>query len=120
MAYLGLVPSEHSSGTSRHQGPITKCGNSHVRWMLIEVAQHYRKTPKVSMHLTARQEGLPRSVKALSWKAQQRLNKRYVRLKMRRLHENKIKVAVARELAAFIWELSRVLPEHPADQQAVA
>jgi len=120
MAYLGLVPSEHSSGSSRHQGPITKCGNSHARWILIEVAQHYRMSPKVSKELSARQEGLPRSVKALSWKAQQRLNKRYVKLKMRRLHENKIKVAVARELAAFIWELSRVLPETPAKQQAAA
>jgi len=120
MAYLGLVPSEHSSGTSRHQGPITKCGNSHARWILVEVAQHYRMFPKVSKELSARQEGLPRAVKALSWKAQQRLHKRYIKLKMRRLHENKIKVAVARELAAFIWELSRVMEEAPAQHEAAA
>ena len=108
MAYLGLVPSENSTGDRRRQGGITKTGNGHVRWMLIEVATSYRLAPKISMHLSRRQEGLSGPVKALSWKAQKRLHKRYVRLKLRRLHENKIKVAIARELAAFIWELAQV------------
>ena len=55
MSFIGLVPSEHSSGTTRRQGAITKCGNSHTRWMLIECAQHYRKAPKVGAALTQRQ-----------------------------------------------------------------
>ena len=113
MAYLGLVPSEHSSGGKRRLGGITKTGNSHVRWILVEVAGSYRWAPKVSKELSRRQEGLNGAIKQLSWNAQKRLNKRYVRLRMRRLHENKIKVAIARELAAFIWELDRVLKAQP-------
>ena len=113
MAYLGLTPSEHSSGERRRQGGITKCGNSHARWILIEVAQHYRLPPKVSKELTRRQEGLSREVKELSWRAQNRLHRRYLRLLMRGLHQNKIIVAIARELAAFIWELARLLEGKP-------
>jgi transposase len=109
MAYLGLTPSEHSSGQRRRQGGITKCGNSHARWILIEVAQHSRLPPKVSKELSRRQEGLSREIKELSWRAQNRLHRRYVRLLMRGVHQNKIIVAVARELVAFIWELARVL-----------
>lgn len=109
MAYLGLVPSEDSSGARRRQGAITKSGNSHVRWMLVEVAQHYRMAPKVSKELSRRQEGLSRAVKAVSWKAQNRLHRRYVKLTLRRLQHNKIIVALARELAAFIWELDRAM-----------
>ena len=109
MAYLGLVPTEDSSGDKRRQGAITKCGNSHARWILVEVADCYRYDPKISKELSRRQEGLSKSVKELSWKAQKRLNKRYVRLLMRRLHINKIKVAIARELAAFIWELGQLI-----------
>ena len=109
MAYLGLVPGEHSSGSSRRQGAITKCGNSHVRWMLIEAAHHYRLPPKINKALSVRQEALPRAVKELSWRAQNRLHRRFVHLKLRGLHHNKITVAIARELAAFIWELARVV-----------
>lgn len=105
MAFVGLVPSEHSSGGTRRQGAITKCGNSHARWMLVECAQHFRRAPKISGTLTDRQSGLPRQVKELSWRMQNRLNKRYIKLKMRGKQENKCIVAVARELAAFIWEL---------------
>lgn len=120
MAYLGLVPSEHSSGDSRHQGSITKTGNSHVRWILVEIVHAYRLPPKVSTHLTVRQEKLRRSIKALSWKAQKRLHARYVKLLMRRLHENKIKVAIAREMAAFIWELGRIMKEADVPPAAAA
>lgn len=105
MSFLGLVPSEHSSGGTRRQGAITKCGNSHARWMLIECAQHFRRSPKMSANLTTRQIGLSNEVKTLSWRMQNRLNKRYVKLKMRGKNENKCIVAVARELVAFIWEL---------------
>jgi transposase len=113
MAYLGLVPSEDSSNEKRRQGPITKCGNSHARWMLVEVAHHYRMSPKVSKELTDRQAGLSAAVKELSWRAQRRLHHRYIKLRMRRLHENKITVAVARELAAFIWELAYIVEGRP-------
>lgn len=105
MAFLGLVPSEHSSGGKRRQGAITKCGNSHARWMLIECSQHFRKSPQIGAALTTRQIGLTTEVKNLSWRMQHRLHKRYVKLKMRGKNENKCIVAVARELAAFIWEL---------------
>jgi transposase len=109
MAYLGLVPSESSSGNNRHQGAITKTGNTHARWILVEIAHAYRTAPKVSKELSRRQEGQHGAVKTLSWKAQNRLHKRYIRLRMRRLHENKVKVAIARELVGFIWELAHVM-----------
>jgi transposase len=109
MAYLGLVPSEQSSGDRRRQGSITKSGNSHVRWILVEVAHHYRIPPKVSKELSHRQQKLSREVCALGWRAQERLHRRFSRLTLRGLHPNKVTVAIARELAAFIWELARVL-----------
>ena len=105
MAFLGLVPGEETSGSKRRQGAITKCGNSHCRWMLVECAQHFRKAPKVGSALTTRQEGQGKAVKELSWRMQNRLHKRYVKLKARGVNENKVIVALARELSAFIWEL---------------
>ncbi len=105
MAFVGLVPSEHSSGSSRRQGSITKSGNTHARWMLVEAAQHARRTPKVSGALTLRQQGQPDQVKELSWRMQNRLHKKYTRLKFRGKLENKCVVAVAREMLGFIWEL---------------
>jgi len=109
MAYLGLVPGEESSGTTRRQGPITKCGNSHARWILVECAASYNMPPKVGRELSARQEGLSREVKALSWKVQNRLSRRWYRLQMRGVLYNKIRVAVARELSSYIWDLSKIV-----------
>ena len=114
MAYLGLVPSEHSSGTRRRQGSITKTGNGHARWMLVECASHYRMAPKVSAALSARQEGQSRAVKGLGWRAQHRLHHRFKALSARKLNRNKVVVAVARELCAFIWELHAVVSEELA------
>ncbi len=111
MAYLGLIPREDSSGEKRRMGSITKCGNSHARWMIIESAAHYRMPPKISKALSARQEGLSREVRALSWRAQNRLNKRWYTLSLRGLHFNKIRTATARELAAFIWELAMLIEQ---------
>lgn len=105
MAFVGLVPSEHSSGTTRRLGSITRCGNSHVRWMLVEAAQHARRAPKVSRDLTRRQQGQSDEVRQLSWRMQNRLHKRYVKLRMRRKEENKCIIAVAREICGFLWEL---------------
>jgi transposase len=114
MGYLGLVPGEHSSGAKRRQGSITKCGNSHVRWMLIESAQACRLPEKVSKALTDRQQGIPEAIRALLWRARNRLCKKYRRMRARGLHENKATTAIARELCAFIRELYvRVLPGNP-------
>ena len=109
MAFLGLVPSEESSGGKRRQGSITKCGNTHARWMLCESAQAYRREPKISALLSSRQEGQSHEVKALSWRMQKRLSKRYRRLRARGIRDAKCVVAVARELSAFIWELQTKL-----------
>jgi transposase len=119
MAYLGLVPSEHSSSTRRRQGAITKCGNSHTRWMLVEVSHHYRLPPKVSKELSRRQEGLSREVRELSWRAQHRLNRRFMKLTLRGVHYNKVVVAIARELAAFIWELALLVDREQAAKRSV-
>ena len=105
MSYLGLTPGEYSSGGKSKRTGITKCGNSHARWILVECATHYRREPRVGAHLSSRQDKLPKWVKAISWKAQNRLHLRYRNLSKRLMHHNKIKVSVARELCGFIWEL---------------
>lgn len=105
MGYLGMVPEESSSGEKRRQGGITKTGNGHARWMLIECASHYNHSPRVSPQLSARQAGQSREVRCIAWRAQNRLNFRFRRLAARQLHRNKIVVAVARELCGFLWEL---------------
>ncbi|MDZ4862754.1 MAG: transposase [Gemmatimonadota bacterium] len=114
MGYLGLVPSEQTSGAGRRQGAITKCGNPHARWLLIECSQHYATPPKVSKGLSRRQEGQPPAVIKTSWKAQNRLHLRLMALLARRVHRNRALVAVARELTAFIWEALRPLPCYQA------
>ena len=91
MSFLGLVPGEESSGSKRRQGAITKCGNSHARWMLVECSQHYRKAPKIGSALSKRQEGHSKEVKELSWRMQKRLHTRYVKLKARGKREPNVK-----------------------------
>jgi transposase len=107
MTYLGLVSVEDSSGPRQRLGRISRCGNGHQRWLLVECAEHYLLPPKVSKELSRRQDGQPQTVKALSWKAQNRLHHRFMRLLARRLQRNKAKVAIARELCGFIWALLR-------------
>jgi transposase len=102
MAYLGLIPSERTSSDRRRQGAITKCGNAHARWLLVECAQHYATPPKVSHQLSRRQQGQEKEVRAISWRAQHRLHSRYTRLLGRRLLRNKAMVAIARELCGFV------------------
>jgi len=116
MAYLGLVPSESSSGGSRAQGTITKCGNGHLRWIFNECAQHYRLPPKVSQELTTRQEAIPkahrRQVIEISWRCQNRLHERGRKLAARGKTRQKAQIAMARELSAFVWEVMRaVMPK---------
>lgn len=107
MAYLGLVPSEHSSGASKRKGGITKTGNGHVRRILVEAAWNYRFPARIGRQLNERQQGQPDGVRDLSWKAQQRLCRRFNALSKRGLHPNKVCVAVARELTGFIWAMAR-------------
>jgi transposase len=105
MSYLGLTPGEYSTGGKSKRTGITKCGNSHARWILVECATHYGKEPRVGAHLSTRQEGLSRWVREKSWSAQNRLYLRFTNLRKRLMHHNKIKVAVARELCGVIWEV---------------
>lgn len=108
MSYLGLVPSEYSSGASRRQGAITKCGNKHARRILVESAWNNRFKAQITRTLEVRQQGQPKLIRDISWKAQLRLSKRWRRLGMgRKLHHNKICVAIARELAGFIWDIGQ-------------
>jgi transposase len=103
MAYVGLVPSEHSSGGTRAQGAITKTGNAHLRRVLVESAWHYRHHPFVSATLRARQRGAPADVIARAWTAQHRLHRRYARFAARGKRKQHIITAVARELTGFVW-----------------
>jgi transposase len=119
MAYLGLVPTENTSSERRRQGGISKCGNAHARWLLVECAQHYATPPKVSAHLSRRQEGQGKEVRAISWRAQNRLHHRYTQLLRRRLQRNKAMVALARELCGFIWELLRTQTCYEAPSPSV-
>jgi transposase len=104
MAYLGLVPSEHSSGSSRRQGGITKSGNRHVRRVLVNAAWHYRHRPSVGTGLRNRRRGQPAPILALADRAQKRLNRRFLYLVLKRgKPSQKAVVAVARELVGFLW-----------------
>jgi transposase len=103
MAYLGLVPSEYSSGPRHQRGGITRTGNRHVRRLLIEAAWHYRHKPRVGEKLAARRHGQPPHIIALADKAQARLCRRYRRMERRSKHPTKIVVAVARELVGYLW-----------------
>src|SRR2546428_6425547 len=107
MNYLGLTPSEYSSGARRQQGSITKTGNTHARRALVEGAWAYRYPAKVSRHLQLRLEKLPTAIQAISWKAQVRLCKRYRQLMAKGKHANQVVVAIARELSAFMWAIAQ-------------
>jgi transposase len=107
MGYLGLVPSEHSSGERTRRGGITKTGNGHARRLLVESSWSYRNNPRIGEQAQRRQQDLPMPIRALAWKAQLRLSKRYGDLRARGLHQNKVCTAVARELAGFVWAVAR-------------
>jgi transposase len=107
MAFVGLVPSEHSSGEKRRQGGITRCGNGHLRRTLIEAAWHYRHRPNIGQHLRKRSAIASDEVRKISWEAQKRLHKRFTRLTERGKIPCKAVTAVARELAGFVWAIAR-------------
>ncbi|HEX9758123.1 MAG TPA: IS110 family transposase [Nitrospiria bacterium] len=110
MAYLGLVPSEHSSGNCTRRGGITKTGNGHVRRVLIEAAHAYGYPARVSRHLLKRQEGLPQPIREIAWKAQIRLCGRFRRLMAKGKSRNTVVAAIARELSGFIWAIANQVP----------
>jgi transposase len=106
MSYLGVVPSEHSSGERRRRGPITKSGSQHARRLLVEAAWHYRRPPRVAGSLARRQSDGEPEIIALSWKAQRRLHHVWQRMEQRNKRRTIIAVAAARELAGFCWAVA--------------
>ncbi|NYH18491.1 transposase [Paraburkholderia bryophila] len=108
MAWLGVTPSEHSSGEKRRQGSITKNGNSYARKLLVEAAWSYRHPARVSPDIQRRHEGIPKPIVDRAWDAQLRLCRRYRKLVARGKQKNIAVVAIARELAGFIWDVSRL------------
>ena len=106
MSYLGLVPSEHSSGQKTRRGSITKTGNGHVRRVLVEAAWSYRYRARVSRELLRRQQDLPEPIRAIAWKAQLRLCSRYRHLWAKGKARQVIVTAIARELCAFMWAVA--------------
>ena len=114
-SYLGLVPSEHSTGESRRQGAITKSGSRHARRLLVEAAWHYRRPPRLGTTLERRQDGQDQTVIAIAWKAQQRLHRVWRQLESKRGKRRTIvAVAVARQLAGFCWAIVTHNPELPS------
>ncbi|MFT3914958.1 MAG: IS110 family transposase [Anaeromyxobacteraceae bacterium] len=107
MGYLGLVPSEHSSGETRQQGRITRAGNGHARRILVEAAWAYRYRAANSPALRKRSRGLSEEVLRIAWRAQERLCGRYRKLTGRGMNKNRVVVAIARELAGFVWAIGR-------------
>jgi transposase len=106
-AFVGLTPSEYSSGASRRQGGITKAGNPRARRVLVEGAWAYRYPAKISAHIQRRIDKLPKVAQDIGWKAQLRLCKRYRRLLARGKHANIVTTAIARELLAFMWAIAK-------------
>ena len=113
MAYAGTVPSESSTGSKQHRGPITKTGNSLLRHVFREAAHHARHAPRVAPTLKQRQAELPPDIVELAWRAQVRLHTRYRHLSSR-IGSHKALTAIARELAGFIWAAGQLLEEVPA------
>src|SRR6266851_5094982 len=110
MAFVGVVPSERSSGEQRRQGSITKVGNAHVRRLLVESAWHARRRPSVGYQLARRQRGQDALVIERAWRCQQRLHARWQRMAGRGKPQQKIVVACARELAGFVWAIATEQP----------
>jgi transposase len=102
-AYIGLVPTEHSSGESQRRGSISKTGNAHVRRLLVEAAWHHRYKPRITGPLLRRRDGQPTRILALADRAQERLYARYLRMSARGKLHNKTIIAMARELVGYIW-----------------
>jgi transposase len=108
MSYLGLVPSENTTGQQRRLGSITKSGSAHARRLLVEAAWHYRPRPNLGKTLTERQADQPPAAVAIAWTAQKRLHRTWTRLEARGKRRTIIAVAAARELAGFVWAITQI------------
>jgi transposase len=113
MAYLGLTPSEYSSGSSVRRGGITKAGNGAARRLLIEAAWSYRFPARLSRELLLRQESQPKPIRDIAWKGQVRLCARYRRLARTAKPANVVTTAIARELTGFVWAIARQVTVTP-------
>lgn len=107
MAYVGVVPTEHSSGGSKHRGSISKTGNARMRHVIGEAAWSYRHRPATGPALRKRQQGQSEDVKAIAWKAQHRLHKRFQKLSAQGKHHGCVVTAISRELLGFVWAIGR-------------
>ena len=113
MSYVGLVPSEHSSGEQRRQGQITRAGSRHARRLLVEAAWHYRRPPRLGTRLKDRQQDQPAVAIAIAWKAQQRLHHLWRRLDTKRgKRKTLVAAAVARHLVGFCWAVATADTRH--------
>jgi transposase len=108
MSYVGLVPSESTTGQQRRLGSITKTGSGHARRLLVEAAWHYRARPSIGRALTDRQANQPSEAIAVAWSAQRRLHRTWTRLEARAKRRTIIAVAAARELAGFAWSITQI------------
>ena len=108
MSYVGLVPSESTTGQQRRLGAITKTGSGHARRLLVEAAWHYRSRPSIGRALTDRQDSQPPEAIAIAWSAQRRLHHTWTRLEQRAKRRTLIAVAAARELAGFCWAITQI------------
>jgi transposase len=117
MSYLGLTPSEYSSGDQQHRGHITKCGNRHARRLLVEAAWHYQHAPRRSQRAQALERHVPRAVTARAWQAQIRLNHRHRSLIGHGKRSTVANVAVARELCGFLWA---AMTHQPLKEEQIA
>lgn len=117
MAYCGLVPTEHSSGSSQRRGHITKTGNAHLRHVLGEAAHHARHAPSARSAARRRREGMPVQLAELAWRAHTRLHHRYRHLSGR-IGRPRALTAIARELAGFVWAIGQALEESQLEGSA--
>ncbi len=119
MAYLGLVPSEHSSGPKRRIGAITKAGDIHARTLLIEAAHSYRFPARVARHKLAAVNAVPENVRAIAWKAQTRLCQRCRHMMAKGKLRQVVVTAIARELAGFVWSIACITTDPPVKNVAI-
>src|SRR5271170_4870637 len=119
MAYLGLVPSEHSSGPKRRMGAITKSGDVHARTLLIEAAHCYRFPASIARHKLTAVDAVPEAVRVIAWKAQTRLCQRYRRMMAKGKPRQVVVTAIARELAGFVWAIACITSDPPANTAVI-
>jgi transposase len=119
MAYLGMVPSEHSTGPKRRIGAITKAGDVHARTLLIEAAHVYRFPARIARHKLAAIDAVPEAVRTIAWKAQTRLCQRYRHMMAKGKPRQVVVTAIARELAGFVWSIACITSDPPVNSSAV-